>query len=366
MQYRSQTAKYIQSLFPKVNMLGLNAGVSGTGADLGACRLQEQLLQYKPDLVFIEFAVNGAFAPGVEGIVRQIRKFDPQTDICLVYTISSGQAAIYAMGAIPENIKALEKIADRYSLPSVHMGLSIGHLQQKGLLLWKGTAQKENRVTVFSADGLHPTDAGGNLYAAAIGRAFLRMKSLPAARTKSQALPLAVHPDNWENGTMLSPKNFINLNRGWQQINPALVQTLKPYKTWFDYIMKAEKPGASFTFKFKGNNFGIFDIGGPEVGQLEFTVLETDVANLPDSISDGLTNRFNRNCNNRYRGQYVFFKVPYGTYTIRCKISAEIPDKRKILGEAQLEDITKYPEKYNQSVIYLGKVLINGEALKVN
>ena len=43
-------------------MIGLNAVISGTGSDLGAFRVSEQLLKYKPDLIFIEFAVNGAFA----------------------------------------------------------------------------------------------------------------------------------------------------------------------------------------------------------------------------------------------------------------------------------------------------------------
>jgi hypothetical protein len=43
-QYRQQLMNYIQALNPKAEMLGVNAGVSGTGSDLGACRLQDQVL----------------------------------------------------------------------------------------------------------------------------------------------------------------------------------------------------------------------------------------------------------------------------------------------------------------------------------
>src|SRR5690606_36001811 len=93
--YRPQTAKYLQSMFPDVPLKAINAGVSGTGTDLGACRLQDQLLQYHPDLIFVEFAVNGAYAPGMEGIIRQIWQFDPEIDICLIYTINNGQTKIY-------------------------------------------------------------------------------------------------------------------------------------------------------------------------------------------------------------------------------------------------------------------------------
>ena len=104
-QYRTQTAKFLQSLFPRAKMTGLNAGISGTGSDLGACRVYEQLLVHKPDLIFIEFAVNGAFAPGIEGIIRQIRKFDRSTEICLIYTIGSGQAEMYSNGGVPNAVK---------------------------------------------------------------------------------------------------------------------------------------------------------------------------------------------------------------------------------------------------------------------
>jgi len=59
--YRNQSAKFIQEMFPDVKMKAINAGIAGTGTDLGACRIKEQLLRYHPDLVFIEFDVNGAF-----------------------------------------------------------------------------------------------------------------------------------------------------------------------------------------------------------------------------------------------------------------------------------------------------------------
>ncbi len=69
--YRPQVLRYLQAMFPHNDIKALNAGVSGTGTDLGACRIREQLLQYQPDLIFVEFAVNGAYAEGMEGIVRQ-------------------------------------------------------------------------------------------------------------------------------------------------------------------------------------------------------------------------------------------------------------------------------------------------------
>ena len=57
--------------------------------ELGACRLQEDVLRQNPDLVSLEFRVNGGGGfegKSMEGIVRQIWRNNRTTDICFVYT----------------------------------------------------------------------------------------------------------------------------------------------------------------------------------------------------------------------------------------------------------------------------------------
>ncbi len=130
--YRIQASQFIQSKFPQATFKWMNAGVSGTGTDLGACRIHDQLLKHHPDLVFIEFAVNGGYEAGMEGIIRQIIRNNPQTDICLIYTVLHPQAKIYLTpGAIPENLKSLDKIADHYQLPSIHLGIETATLRSR-------------------------------------------------------------------------------------------------------------------------------------------------------------------------------------------------------------------------------------------
>ncbi|MEI6142140.1 MAG: family 43 glycosylhydrolase [Mariniphaga sp.] len=372
-QYRLQSAKFIQNLFPQAKVTGINAGVSGTGSDLGACRLYVQLLQYHPDLIFIEFAVNGAFPDGVEGIIRQIWKSDPKIDICLIYTISAGQTKIYAEGKVPENIRRLENIADQYAIPSVHMGLQAGILEKEGKLIWKSDTTSSNNQIIFSADGTHPLEAGGNLYAEAIARAMLKMQNSTEDRVHQIGKPM--NDDNWEDAKMLDPKSCATFSSDWNTIDPSNIEQLKQFAGWFPTVMKAEKPGSWIKFRFNGTMLGIFDIGGPEVGQIEMELdgkkmnfegegsvnfVAVDNNSAPEAI-----NRFNKYCNNRYRGQCLFIKTSPGDHTVTLKISAEIPDKVKILGDKQLEDITSNPEKYNRSVIYLGKILLRGKILSI-
>lgn len=75
-------------------------------------------------------------------------------------------------------------------------------------------------------------------------------------------------------------------------------------------------------------------------------------------------NRFNAYCNNRYRGQFICIELPQVLHTVSFTITEKFPDKKEILGKNQLQDISTIPEKYNRSVIYLGKILMGGALVR--
>ncbi|MCH5598405.1 hypothetical protein [Niabella ginsengisoli] len=141
--------------------------------------------------------------------------------------------------------------------------------------------------------------------------------------------------------------------------------------------MKSAQQGASLTFQFEGSAFGLFDIGGPEAGQIEIEIdgkhiRLTEVAAKgyrfyqPDEHGEVNTiNRFNAYCNNRYRGQYDIIKVKPGKHTVRIHLSYDRANKREIL-KANTEDIVAHPAKYDQSVLYLGRILLRGTPVYIN
>jgi hypothetical protein len=57
-------------------------------------------------------------------------------------------------------------------------------------------------------------------------------------------------------------------------------------------------------------------------------------------------------------------KVEPGKHHVKIYVSEEKSDKTKILGKNKLTDINEFPEKYNKTVEYLGKILIRGEILE--
>lgn len=350
-KYRNQTARYIKRLLPLNKIRFVNAGVAGSGTDLGACRLQEHVLDYKPDLVFVEFAVNGSFLPGMEGIIRKIKRYDASIDICLLYSIMTGQSERYAKGSLPDNIVQLETVAEYYQVPSIHMGIEPSSLEAAGQLLFKPDANAPAGKPVFS-DGIHPTEYGGYMYASAIYRSLNKLKQ--AAMVSKSALPAAMITDNWEDAQMLTAGQ-VTFSEGWTKTATAQDANLKQFTPWFPVVMQSDKPGAYFSFSFTGNTIGVFDIGGPEAGQLDIIVDGKKLKPL---------NRFNSWCNNRYRGQFDFIQVGAGTHQVMCLVSADKPDKKTILGPSRSADIIANPGKYDRSVIYLGRILIRGKLNK--
>jgi len=368
--YRLQNAAYLKNGFPNATIQAVNAGISGTGTDLGACRLQEQVLRYNPDLVFVEFAVNGGPNEAMEGIIRQIIKYNPQTDICLIYTITKGQTSYYQSGKYPPNIESLEKIAEYYNIPSIQLGMETSFLEQQGKLVFASSTASSDKI-VFSKDGVHPNQSGGNLYAAAIARAFNKMKTIDY-ETKNHTLVNPLFKDSWEDAHWYPLTANISFSKGWKEVRTDKNENFKQFSPWFSTIMKANKPGEYLTFSFTGKAFGIFDIGGPEVGQLAVEIDGKKVRLLPtwnvrnskalftDSSETALLNRFNFNCNNRYRGQFDMVEVEPGKHQVKLIVSDKMADKLAILGKNKA-DMIDNPSKYNQTNIYLGRLLIRGE-----
>ena len=373
--YRLQTSRFMEERWPEVSFRWINAGVSGTGTDLGAFRIDEQVLAYSPDLVFIEFAVNGAYAPGMEGMVRKIIKADPHADICFLYTIKNGQTAEYQKGGVPENIQRLEQVAGHYGIPSIHLGMEAAQLEKDGRLLWKGSKKNAGDRILFSNDGIHPLKEGGNIYAAAAARGLLKMQ--PVAASMSHELPeKPLYGTEWDSACMYAPADIAGYDGNWKLVRTSERTSLRKFQGWFDTVLTSSRKESYLYFAFEGDMFGFIDIGGPESGQLEILV-DGELVRLKSCAAKGFgyylandkegeytLNRFNRWCNNRYRGQHAVIQVPYGQHQVTVRISSEDADKRAILSSH--DDIDANPDKYAGSTIYIGRILLRGNPIDVH
>ena len=368
--YRGQTLDYLQNTFKTAKFKGINAGVSGTGTDLGAFRIKEQLLDYNPDIVFIEFAVNGGSNEAMEGMVRQILNHNPKTDICFIYTIYTGQTSIYQSGNYPSRVTDFEKIATYYNLPSMHLGMYPSKLESEGLLVWMGPSGSTPIALTY--DGTHPNREGGDLYAGAIARGITKMSS--KAGEFSNNLPSKLYNySDWDQATMYNPSTFTGSDIS--EIVCSQNTNFSQFKDWFDKV-KVVSSGHSVGFELQGSGFGLFDVGGPEAGAFEFIIDGSQakfnkVSEIQYQLSDNgavmQINRFNQFCNNRYRGQFFWIDLPDGKHNIQLKSVISSVSKLSLLTSAgqSLIDIQSRPEVYVNNELMIGRILVKGSSLKV-
>lgn len=348
--WRPKTLAQFQKTWPDATFSEINAAIGGTGSDLGVFRLAQDVLDKKPDLLFVEFAVNDGGAPPdqirrcMEGIVRQTRRALPACDICFVYTITEQLVPPLFEGKFPRAAAVMEEVADRYEIPSIHMALEVAKLAKDGRLAWKAPLGKGGDVLAFANDGVHPyPETGHELYLASIVRSLdpIRKASKPRG-----PLPEPLIATNYEAAKLL-PISEAALSAGFEAVED------KRWASRLPALRKASKAGETLSFKFKGTRCAIYDLLGPDLGQVVVTL-------------DGQTKvvpRFDGYSTYQRLGTLLIgTELPDVVHTVKIELSAEAPDKAGILAKRQ-EKIDQ-PERFQPNCFYPGAILLVGELLK--
>jgi lysophospholipase L1-like esterase len=293
--WRNKTTDWLRSAYPNAAFKEVHAAIGGTGSDLGVFRLGRDVLAHRPDLLFVEFATNdGGRAPeeiwrSMEGIVRQTWRQDPRTDIVFTYTITTAFTNDYCKGLCNRSASAMELLADHYGIPSINFGPRVAKLINEGGLLMdakvietavpKESPDRDKEIRerlaadgrlLFANDGVHPRDEGHDLYKASVVEGLTQMRELPAADHKAALSAASFVADHWEAAKMV-PLTAAMLSGDWRPL-PADDGKQKAFGNRMGQIWTAEKPGSALRFRFKGTVAKIYDLVGPDGGQVTVTV----------------------------------------------------------------------------------------------
>lgn len=259
--YRALVGQWLAATFPKAAVTNVDAAIGGTGSDLGAFRANRDVLAHHPDLVFVEFAVNDGGAPeamidrAMEGIVRQIRRANPDGDICFVYTFVVGQRDEVVKTGLTRAMRRDEAVAAHYDIPSVNMALPAARRLEDGTL----TAQD------FSKDGVHPTDAGYKIYANAVIAFLESQRTRKTAALRPHPLPPPLRLDSLEYARMIAPAQMAPYGAGWA------TDTRNPTGSFPDLLV-SNTPGATQTVAFAGPILALFYVLGPDTGAFDYQI----------------------------------------------------------------------------------------------
>lgn len=346
--YRVKTEHYFRQHYPGSAITAINAGVGGTGSSLGVFRLQEEVLSQKPDLVFIEFAVNDAASDSllvcrsVEGIVRQIKKQNLHTDICFLYTIHEPMTETYNAGELFRSIRFMERIADHYKLPSINLGVDVMTAVNRDGMVFHGNKEDEGAgKKVFSYDGTHPGDFGHGIYTSTIIESFRKM----TGGKPMKVLPASLYPGNFEVTRLLSPNDVLR-TAGWKK--PGGESYLQPFLKAYPGLIFTSDTSDSVVIRFKGTYFGFCDIIGPSAAPALIVTIDGNKELRPRFDSYGFF----------YRRSYCLIgPLKDGEHVVTMKKDASVIDKLKMINYHE----TKCdPRDYQKDYFFLGRIMIIG------
>lgn len=363
--WRPKTLRWFQEQHPRAQVAEINAAIGGTGSDLGVFRLKQDVLDHRPDLVFVEFAVNDGGADphrihqAMEGIVRQTWRANPETDLCFVYTLVGDWTQTLRDGQFPRAASAMEAIADHYGIPSIHLGLRVAILEGEGKLLFKGSkpgneAEKQalNGKILFSPDNVHPyPDSGHELYLEAVIRGMRQIQG--TGQPGAHVLPEPFTADNWENAKLV-PLDPSMLSGGWEKLDAATNEVARRFHDRLPELFRAHRPGESIRFQFRGTGLQIYDLLGPDCGQV---VIQLD--DQPPVVRA----RFDSYCTyHRLASLQIAENLPEDLHSVALQIHPEQPDKAAILATRnnEIDD----PRRFDGTTWYVGALMVLGDIIK--
>lgn len=375
--WRNKTTDWLRATYPGATFKEVHAAIGGTGSDLGVFRLGRDVLAHRPDLLFVEFATNdGGQQPeqiwrSMEGIVRQTWRQDPATDIIFTYTITTAFTNDYCSGMCNRSASAMELLADHYGIPSINFGIRVAQLLKQGKLMMdakvietavpKESPDRDKQIReklaadprlLFANDGVHPRDEGHELYKAAIVAGLTAMKDLPAADHKAKlATPFVA--DNWESAKMV-PITQGMLTGAWRAL-PADDGKQKAFGDRMGQIWTSEQPGSKLHFRFKGSVAKIYDLLGPDGGQVVVTVDgKADARPVP---------RFDSYCT--YHRIATLGLVQGGgegtVHDVTVEIHPEQPDRKSVAFRLKNPDKELAEPKFQGTRVWMSQLMLLGD-----
>ncbi len=270
--WRDELMRYFRKRFPETEFDFIAAGIPSVGSNGHAFRLaRDVLMRGSVDLVFVEAAVNdGTNIPdqgdlmlrSMEGVVRQLRKTNPSTDIVHMHFASAPALKAYAEGKVPLPIAQHEKVAKHYGCTSLNITHEVADRIAAGQFTWESG---------FNSN-VHPPPFGQRLYANSMTR-MLDAACQAALEPKLHDLPAEpLDAASYEDGRFGSLAKA-NLSKGFA-LEPNWLPAKGNTREGFAKVpaLVASEPGAEFSYEFEGTALGLFLAAGYDSCVVEVSV----------------------------------------------------------------------------------------------
>jgi len=373
--WRNMTTDWLRNANTNATVTEVHASIGGTGSNLGVFRVGHDALRHKPDLLFVEFATNDSGSKpeeiwrSMEGIVRRTWKQDAQTDIIFVYTITTAMTNDYLNGVCNRSASAMEQLADHYGIPSICFGPRVAEYLAANKLVMnakeyenavsKDDLDREKKIKeliakdpriLFARDGVHPSEKGHRLYLVSVANGFREMWNTPAADHAAR-LSRPFVEDNMEAAKMV-PVRPEMLSGSWRRLAENDTKTTA-FSNRTGTIWYAREPGDTLTFKFKGSCCKIYDLLGPDGGQVWITV---DGVRTKRPVP-----RFDSYCTYHRIATLNVYDGKDGVHEVTIEVDKNEPSRQSVAFRLQNPDAELSSPKYRGTKFWPSQILLIGD-----
>ena len=349
--WRDLTFDWFRLNFPQTAFYQIDAAIGGTGSNLGVFRVERDVLDFNPDLVFIEFAVNDGsktredILRAMEGIIRKCWKNNPNIDICFVYTATDKHVMKLVEGKFHTSVLAMEELANYYGIPSIHVGIEVARLFVRDKLILTGKPEDNKNKIVFTSDNVHPlAESGHPIYASVVAKYLSKMQNKKAVFKHDLSKPY--RDDNWENAKMLGVSSLEKIG-DWEKLLPEN-DFVSKFSKFMPELYKAS-PGAKLKFSFNGKYLALYDLIGPGTGMIKVSI----------DGEEQKIERFDGYCTYYRLGRKVLNdNLKEGTHEVEITVLDEKIDKEHMIREDRVNEYYAHPERFVETNWYGGYFLI--------
>lgn len=250
--WAAMSAEWLQKQYPGKQISYVDGAYGGTPPWQTVFRMRRDILPHKPDLVFIEYAVNSYQDNdrnwlAEDGIVQQLLRQPQQPEIVFVYVGNEKG---------DRDLEKVQPVARHYGFLEVDVR---SHLQKKidaGEVEWKDIA----------GDAIHPNQRGHAIYAEAVTTLLERHSILADRLTPAPAIPAPFFGDEFTTATLL-PIASAQASPEWRAAQP-------PGWTgkFLDEIYETDRPDATMTLTVNTTTIGIYLIQTADSGQIAWSI----------------------------------------------------------------------------------------------
>jgi lysophospholipase L1-like esterase len=256
--YRALISQKLRAHYPRAQFRFRDAAIGGTNSQLGAFRLERDVLRYKPDLVFLDFTVNdnpyeigNAGLAAYEAIVRRLA----ERNVLVLQVLLAVQKDVEPNPPARPLDARHQAIARAYGCPSADVVAGMRRMVVEG----DGSPGQ----WWLPGDETHPGDRGYAAYAQVVWQTYLDAVRKPAPL---RVPPQMLHATTYLSTTRTRLSSLGALPEGWRCDRPNRISAWYDalMSRWMEDVVVAENPKdapqrpAALRVRFRGSTALLF------------------------------------------------------------------------------------------------------------